>query len=146
MSPDVWNDAKPRIAAAAATQSCAVQYPNERLDAPQNISGDGDITLLPFIAIDFEGIVTEPVELKGGVWQENGTIWIHVMVPVATGIDAGLAIRKAMSNAFRSVSDAALGVVYRDGQRIDPLGSPTDDGQYRPLSIGVNYIYYDRPD
>lgn len=137
MSPEVWADAQPRIATAAAGLGITVAWPNETFTPPQT----------PAIWLDVEGSANtaDPIELTGGVWQEDGSIWLHVMVPVGTGIVSGLTARKALSNAFRSVSDAAVGLVYRDGMSFDPLAAADDDGVYRRLTVAISYIFQDHP-
>jgi hypothetical protein len=138
-SPDVWDDVSARVLAAAAalSPSIPVAMPNEEFERPDPPNY--------WIGLDTIAHTTTPIELTGGMWQESGTVLVHVMLPVFTGIRAGLVIRKAISNAFRNVADAPAGLIYRDGQMLDSLGIPSDDGIYRPLSLAVNYIWQDMP-
>jgi Bacteriophage related domain of unknown function len=136
VSPEVWDDALPRIQAAAASIALSVELPNE--DA-----GPRPMPPAPWLDIEVAAQGAEPIEIGGKIWEERGQIFLHVMIPVGTGLRAGLVLRKTLSEAFRAVTDAPAGLVYRDGQDFDPLGPGTDDGVYRRLSLVVRYIYQD---
>lgn len=136
MSPEVWDDMLPRILAAAASLGLPVLMPNE--DA-----GERPNPPAPWIDLEVSANSSETIELGGRIWNEEGTIWIHVMVPVGTGIATGLALRKGMANAFRVVPDPIMGLVYRNEMAMDPAGPATDDGVYRPLTLLVRYHFQD---
>lgn len=136
MSPVVWADCLPRILAAAATIGISVELPNE--DA-----GPRPVPPAPWLDIEAAAETADPIELGAQIWEEHGSIFLHLMIPVGSGISDGLAMRKTFSTAFRAVSGAPLGLVYRNGQAFDPLGPGTDDGVYRRLTLIVRYIYQD---
>lgn len=131
-SPEVWTDARARLE-AAALGGTTIAWPNEPFDLPE--------PLAPYLVAEISGDMSEPIELgSGGTWQEDGTVWVHVMVPVGEGITAGLALRKTIANLFRGV--IAGGIVYRSAQ-MDP-GGTDDEGNWFRLSLGVQYIFQDR--
>jgi hypothetical protein len=136
VTPAVWADARARITAAAASLSLPVAWPNEAFTTPEPPA--------PWLAVEASASTDDPIELTGGMWQEDGLVWLHVMIPSGSGIDAGLTIRKSLANAFRSVTDAAVGLIYQ-GANFDPSGPGTDDGMYQRLTAMVSYIYQDRP-
>lgn len=135
MSPAVWADARARITIAAASLSLPVAWPNETFKTPE--------PPVPWLAVEASATTDDPIELTGGMWQEDGFVWLHVMIPAGTGIDAGLTLRKSLANAFRSVSDAPDGLIYR-GANFDPSGPGTDDGMYQRLTASIAYIFQDR--
>lgn len=136
MSPVVWNDALPRILAAAASVNLIVELPNEE-------AGPRPVPPQPWLDIEVAADAAMPLEMGGAIWEEHGQIFLHVMIPVGSGILDGLTIRKALSVAFRAVSGAPNGLVYRQGQAFDPMGPGTDDGVYRRLSLIIRYDYQD---
>lgn len=132
-SPDVWIDARARLE-AADLGGATIAWPNEPFDLPE--------PLAPYLVAEISGDMSEPIELgSGGTWQEDGTVWVHVMVPSFTGLTDGLALRKTVANLFRGVS--AGGIVYR-GAQMDPGGTADDAGNWFRLSLGVQYVFQDR--
>ena len=136
MSPEVWGDARPRIEAAAAAQSLAVAWPNESFTAPQPPA--------PWLDIEFNSAADTPIEIGATTWQEDGALWLHIMLPTGSGLDTALALKDALSVAFRNVTDAVTGLVYRGGQSTDPITDGTDDGVYVRLTLAVRYIFQSR--
>jgi hypothetical protein len=136
MSPAVWDDVLPRILAAAASLGLLVVLPNED-------SGERPSPPVPWLDLEVSANSSETIELGGRIWNEEGTIWLHVMVPVGTGIATGLALRKGLANAFRGVTDSVVGLVYRNEMAMDPAGPATDDGVYRPLTLLIRYHWQD---
>ena len=134
-SPEVWSDARPRVAAIAAAGGVVVQWPNEALDpAP------APMALL--LAVEAMGTGAEPLELGGGIWLETGRIWIHVFAPPGAGITDAIALRKQLADAFRG-GEPALGIEYIEFA-LDP-GEPDDgSGRYR-MSLGVSYRFQSAP-
>jgi hypothetical protein len=137
MTPEVWDDARARIATVAADLGLPVAWPNE----------DGQTWVappVPWLEIEASSAASAPIEIGGGIWREDGTIWLHLMLPLGTGIRDGLVQRKAFSAAFRSdggaLPGAPVGLFYRD-HTFDPLGA--DDGVYRRLSLLIHYDYQD---
>jgi hypothetical protein len=108
VSPEVWDDALPRIQAAAASIALSVELPNE--DA-----GPRPMPPAPWLDIEVAAQGAQPIEIGGKIWEERGQIFLHVMIPVGTGLRAALVLRKTLSEAFRMVTDAVAGLVYRDG-------------------------------
>jgi hypothetical protein len=123
-SPEVWADAKPRLQAAADELGAVIQWPNEPAEEPEP-GPDGNLPL--FLAVEIEGDAAEPVELGGATWDENGTVYVHVLVPTGSAIDAALAARKAIANRFRGL---AAGAVRYDGFRFPPGGTDETSGNW----------------
>lgn len=138
MSPDVWNDAKPIIAATAAAVTdnnggpLLVEWPNESFSVPDPPNA--------WLSIDIGGEAAEALELGGKYWEERGAIYLHLMLPMFNGVDKGLAWRKAFSVAFRAAVPSTQGLYY-DSHSFDPLGP--DDGVWRRLTLIVRYRFTD---
>lgn len=86
----------------------------------------------------------EPVNL------EDGTVWLHLMVPRGTGTLTALTSRKAMSDAFRAVMKEAettrpawlpVGLYYH-GHSFDPPDLDQDGNRVR-FSLGIDYEFQD---
>lgn len=134
-SPEVWADARARLEAAAPGLGLTVAWPNEGFTLPEPPA--------PWLLVEIQGELSRPIELGGATWQEAGALLLHVMVPVGTGTAAGLTLRKALANLFRTATGAPVGLLWRDA-RMDPAGEPDDRGLYRPLSLAVEYQWQDR--
>jgi hypothetical protein len=131
MSPDVWTDAAALIRDGAAQIGLPVAWPNTAFDDPEPPA--------PFLAVEGMGDGAEPYELGGGVWVEDGAVVLHILVPVGTGIDGGLALRKTAAGWFRGLPPRP--VVY-ERFVLDPGGMDEDGNWYR-LSLRVQYRYQD---
>ncbi|MFC7611625.1 phage tail terminator-like protein [Teichococcus aestuarii] len=99
-SPQVWDDARARIELGAAQLGLSVAWPNEQFQEPAPFSPDGGVANL-WIAVSIRGDLSEPYEIEGGIWEETGTVEVHVMLPATAGIRPGLLARKALANLFR---------------------------------------------
>ena len=88
-SPEVYQDARTLIADGAAQLVLPVAWPNRKFKPPEPVA--------PFLAVEVMGDGAEPYELGGGVWVEDGTIEVAVVVPTGTGIEQGLTLRKAVA-------------------------------------------------
>jgi len=138
-SPEVWADARARIAAQAESLGLPVVWPNEPQEEPEPLDGE-DGTLPAFLAVEITADGEEPIELGAGAWRERGNVWIHVLIPSGAGIADGLQMRKAMANAFRGLDPAAL--VY-DGFSFPPGGTDEGAGNFYRLSLGISYSFTD---
>jgi hypothetical protein len=140
VSPEVWANAAPLIAAAAAAMvpPLPIAWPNED-------PGPRPSPPAPWLDIELQAQSTYAYELGGNIWRENGTIWLHVMIPVGSGMTQGLTIRKTLSVAFRQVQgDSGLeGLYYDPDHSMDPAVG-TDDGIYRRLSLLCRYHFEDK--
>ena len=139
MSPEVWVDVRQRIAAVAGSMGLRVTWPNEDAAPPVGVA---EPQPKPFLDIEVSGQLVEPVEIPSLIWQEQGTVFLHLMCPVGTGIDPWLAVRKQFALAFRQVIGAPEGLHYWD-MSFDPFGASTDDGVFRALTLIVRYYYQD---
>jgi hypothetical protein len=132
MSPEVYADVKIIIAAEAAALGLPVQWPNIDFRTPPPPS--------LWLTIDLAAESSETIELGNRQWEERGSIWLHVMISLNSGIELALAYRKSLANAFRVAVPTTIGLYY-GAHTYDPL-SP-DDGVWRRLSVAVSYRYYD---
>lgn len=134
MTPEVWDDARARIDAAARALLIAVNWPNESV---------GERPDPPTMWIDIEAAAesSNDIEIAGTMWDEQGQIYIHLMVPVGTGVREGFRVRMLLSDAFLGVTDGPEGLSYRNGRSFDLMGPPGDDGVYRRLTLIVRYHY-----
>lgn len=139
-SPAVYDDAREKIETAAAALGIPVAWPNEAFDEPHPFTEDGTPTV--WLAVEFEGDVSEPIEIGDGVWNEDGVIHLSFMVPKGTGIRAGLVARKEFGMVFRG--QPVSPVLYRD-MVLDPGGPGETDGQWRFLGLRISYSYQDGP-
>lgn len=133
MSPEVWADARRLIldGNAQLAQPVPIAWPNERFEDPE--------PPVPFIFVEGRGDTSEPYELGGGVWVEDGAVLLHIAVPTGSGIERGIAIRKAASGWFRGLPPRP--VVY-EGFSLDP-GAMDEDGNWYRLTLRVRYRYQD---
>lgn len=138
MSPAVFDDFVPRVQAVAAALGISIVLPNE------DSSSIRPIPPAPWLDIEVSAQASTAIELGGGVWDEQGTIWLHLMIPVGAGMRDGLVMRKALANSFRGITDAAVGLAYRNDMAMDPMGPGSDDGVYRRLSLLIRYHFQDR--
>lgn len=136
-SPEVWAEAQAIIQAAADALGLAVSWPNEESEEPEALP---DGTLPPFLAVEIEADGAEPIELGGGVWDETGTLWLHLLVPTGSGITAGGTIRKTLANAFRGRPGGALRWL---DYRFPPGSIDEGSGNWYRLSLGVHYGFTD---
>jgi hypothetical protein len=131
-SPEVWADARARLEAGGLSVPFA--WPNEAFTNPEPPA--------PWLLVEISGDLSAPLELgRDGVWQEDGAILVHVMVPTGTGVTDGLALRKAVANLFRGLPP---GPVTYHGATFDPGGPGDDTGVYHRLSLSIRYRYQDR--
>lgn len=128
-SPEVYQDARTLIADGAAQIGLPVAWPNAAFDVPEPPA--------PFLAVEVMGDGAEPYELGGGVWVEDGTIEVAVVVPTGTGIEQGLTLRKAVAGWFRGLP--AREVTY-DRFIMDP-GGMDEDGNWFRLPLRVSYRF-----
>lgn len=132
MSPEVWQEVRALIRQAAAAIDVPVEFPNERMPG-------GAASMPPFwFAIDIGADTSAKIELGADVWEEHGTIWLHLMMPVNAGVEVGLLYCRALSLAFRNAQPGLEGLYYRD-HSVQPLGP--EEGVSRRLSLLVRYSY-----
>nr|WP_314074427.1 phage tail terminator-like protein [uncultured Roseococcus sp.] len=138
-SPVPWADARARIEAAisgpdAPLAGLPVEWPNEDFTPPPGA----------WLSIETDGEGMSPIEMgQLGAWTERGNHTIHVMTPVGTGCELGLAIAKALSNLFRNVSAEGGALLYQR-QLLLP-GGQMDNGNWWITPFVVRWQYTDAP-
>lgn len=138
MSPEVFDDCMPRIQAVATQLGITLEMPNE-------IAGPRPSPPQPWVDVEVAAQSAGPMQIGYDAWNEEGQIFIHVMVPIGTGMRDALVQRKAFSTAFRGINVTTPdGLSYSDDQSMDPLGPGGDDGVYRRLTLIVRYLWQDR--
>ena len=135
-SPEVWLDARARIEAAALVPPDRISWPNEAFDLPDPTADPAPL----WMAVTASGNLSTPIELGGGVWQEDGAIWVHCFTPTGTGELALRQLAKAVATTFR---DLPSGPVVYTGAEIG-MGEPGDEnGSWYRLSVRIEYRYQD---
>lgn len=136
-SPQVWAAAKVRVQTVATALGIVVAWPNEATQEPEF---DNTGALPMWAAVEIEADAGQPIELGGAMWQENGLLSVHVLVPSGTGIDAGLTARKAFADGFRVQTPGAL---VWDQFSFPPGGNDQAEGNWYRLTLGVSYTFTD---
>lgn len=139
MSPEVWDDAIPRIQAVADQLGITFEMPNEdagpRPQPPQ-----------AWVQIEVAAESAGPMQIGFDAWEEKGEIYVSLMVPVNAGLYPFLIQRKAFSTAFRGINQttAPAGITYSDDQTFDFLGTDRIEGMYLRLPLIVRYTFQDK--
>jgi hypothetical protein len=139
MSPEVWDDAIPRIQAVADLLGITFEMPNEdagpRPSPPQS-----------WVQIEVAADQAGPMQIGYDAWEERGEVYISLMVPVGAGLRPYLVQRKQFSLAFRGINQTLtnVGLIYSDNQTFDALGQERIDGMYLRLPLIVRYTYHDQ--
>jgi hypothetical protein len=130
-SPAPWADAKAKLIAANLVAADHIEWPNEPFVAP-----DSDL----WLSVDITGDVLRPIEIGGGVWQEEGSLYVHVHVPSFSGTDDARTMAKNIANVFRLSTPqfvTYLGASIGIGSISDP------EGKWWTLSVRVDWVYQD---
>jgi len=129
-SPDPYLDLRSKL--EAANLGVPISWPNEKFLQPNPPS--------PFLVVGITSTVTQPHELGGAGWTEEGTATIDVFVPARTGSLLARQIAKAVSNVFRGIPPQP--VVYLSGS----IGNGViaePDGLWWVLTVSVDWQYQD---
>ena len=136
-SPEVWLDARGRIEAAALVPPQLIHWPNEPFTEP-------DVAAIPvplWLMVEISANLSAPIEIGGGVWQEDGSLWVHAFAPTGTGSLELRQLAKAVANTFRGLPP---GPVVYTGAEIG-MGEPGDEnGNWYRISTRIEYRYQDR--
>jgi hypothetical protein len=109
-----------------------IKWPNTPFTLPVDAGGDPT----PYYIVEIMGGASEPIELGGGIWQNVGMTWVHMLVPVNSGADAAFAMADDIIARFRS--PPLEPVVYLEIS--DDPGDPGDDnGNYWRTSISASW-------
>lgn len=132
-SPVVWEDAFARAQAAASPLGLVV------LDI---LAQDGSDHVGPWVYFEMASALSDRLGMGELVDEETGQVWMHVMVPRGSGAPQALAMRKALSVAFRVPLTAMPRGLFYDGQTADPPDAD-DTGNWARFSLAVDYRYQD---
>lgn len=120
--------------AATAWSSVPIYYRNERFELPDEPT--------PFIVIEVLTYYEKLAAFGGGrganEWEDQGSIFVRVFVPVDQGEETAMAIRDAISTIFRGQrfdNVSCFGVVPAGGD------SKADDGNYYEVAAVVEFSY-----
>lgn len=138
-SPAPWNDARTRL--EAANLGIALAWPNEDF-TPPGPPGNAVSDQTPYIwaAVQMTGYTLAPLEVGAGVWQETGTLYVHIMTPTGWGTDTARAIGKTVANTFRGLPGAPI--VYLRASIGDSM-SEDPDGAWWRLTVTIDWRYQD---
>src|SRR5215475_14254314 len=92
-SPVPWNDITTKLLSSNVIDPSLISFPNEPFWNPE------PPTL--WVAVEATSNLLDPIELKGGVCQEEGTAYFNVMVPAGQGTDDARVLAKNISNTYR---------------------------------------------
>jgi len=137
-SPEVWAEARSIIEAGAAALGVPVAWPNEKFPGLNPYREDG--TAQRWLLVETAGDLSDPFGMGGEVWEETGSVTVHVMGPTGAGIADALALRKAVANLFRF---RPAGPVTWKGAILDP-GGDDEDGNWHRTTVRVRYSFTDR--
>ena len=130
-SPTPYDDAKAII--LAANLGVPIQWQNDgSFHEPQ------PPTL--WLSVDCTSHVLAPIELGGGVWQEEGTLYVHVMAKAGSGTDAARTLAKSVATLFRGLGPR--NVVYLGGS-IGAGVAEDPQGIWWVLTVTVDWRYQD---
>jgi hypothetical protein len=137
-SPAPYNDAVALLQAAGL--GVAIHLQNDgTFTEPQPHDPNTGASVL-WLAVENTSDILEPIELSGGAWQEEGTLYVFVMAPAGDGTTAARALAKNVSNVFRNLGPR--NVVYLGGSI--GLGHVDDaDGKWWTLPVSVRWRYQD---
>ena len=111
-----------------------ITWPNEGLEVADSSS--------PWVYAELSSSGLYQLELGlGGVWVEDGIIWLHIHAPVGTGTLEIRAIAKQLSNLFRLAR--VPGITF-GRQSLGAGEQGDDDGLYWRQSLTIDYEFQDR--
>lgn len=109
-----------------------IAWPNVTFKKPNPVA--------PWLAVECTSHTLDPVELSGGVWQEEGTLYVDVFVPAGTGTDTARTIAKNVSNIFRGQYG---GPVIYNGGSIGNGSIAESDGMWWVITVTMQWRYQD---
>jgi hypothetical protein len=137
-SPEVWLDARERIEAANLVPPERINWPNEAFAEPAPTSVPAPL----WLAVEITANFAAPMEIGGGgMWLEEGALWVHAFAPTGTGTIELRQLAKAVANTFRGLPP---GPVTYTAAEIG-MGEPGDEnGNWYRISTRIEYRYQDR--
>lgn len=139
-SPAPFNDARSRL--EAANLGVTLAWPNEAFDVPPPPASTPVVDPLPYMwaAVEMTGFTLAPIEIGAGVWQETGTLYVHIMTPTGWGTDAARTLGKTVANTFRGLPGASI--VYTRAS-IGDSAAEDEDGAWWRLTVSIDWRYQD---
>lgn len=131
-----FDDARTLLLAANLVGPALIEWPNEPFDEPSTDPAQ------QWFSVENTGRVLAPVELGtgGGVWAEEGTLYVHVLTPRGRGTDAARVLAKAVANVYRGLGPR--NVIYRSASIGDGLMNDRG-GLWWALTVSVDWNYQD---
>jgi hypothetical protein len=117
----------------------AIKWENEAAVPTTDASGNPII----WASIDLIGNVYSQMSLgadpqSDNRWDEDGTFWFHLYVPVNTGSSAARATAKAFADVFRGTTLLAGNLIFGDASIGGNVVSD-DDGNWWVLSVSIQW-------
>ncbi len=126
-----------------------ITYQNETPAAPFPPTGAGAV-LVPWVNLEVEGGEAEIVGTGtpgNHVWTYEGTIMVHVFVPIGSGDALATQYAITIGELFRAAQfyDSTPGFAVRTlAPSVDPGGSADDDGLWFRVTMSVDFVYWHR--
>jgi hypothetical protein len=131
-SPVPWADARAKI--TAANLGVPIEWPNEDFQEPVSSPG-------LWISVETCSDSMEPIEVGANVWQESGTLYIHVMAPQGSGTMAARTLAKQIVTLFRSLPPPQTVVYTSAGLGTGAGNDPR--GLWWVLPVSIDWRYQD---
>ena len=128
-----WNDIRTILLGSYVIDPSLVAFPNEIFQNPEPPT--------MWVSVEATSNMLDPIELVGGVWQEEGTAYFNIMVPAGFGTDDARKLAKDISNLYRSLPPERP-VIYRGGSIGNAVMADTE-GMWWMITVSVDYIYDD---
>lgn len=130
-SPIPFDDARARLQ-AASLGGWTFEWPNEPFTVPKPDS--------VWLAVDMSSDTLAPIELGGGMWVEEGTLMVDIIVPIGWGTDVARTTAKAIADTFRGITTGSLSYISAS---IGSGGRDPEHGKYWIMPVRVSWRYQD---
>lgn len=138
-SPAPFNDARTRL--IAANLGITLSWPNDLFTEPTPPTNSvADPLPYMWAAVQMTGYTLTPIDIGAGAWQENGTLYVHIMTPTGWGTDAARTLGKTVANTFRGLPGAPM--VYTRAS-IGDSAAEDEDGAWWRLTVTIDWRYQD---
>ena len=129
-----FDDARTLLTNSGVIAPALIQWPNEPFREPV-----GDPPSL-WLSVECTGRALDPIEVGGEVWQEVGTVFVHVIAPKNTGTDNARALAKSVASAYRNLGPRP--VIYQSAS-IGNGALDEEQGIWWVLTVAIDWKYQD---